>query len=635
MRAFVASLIACALLLVVPALALGNDKDGTPADPNTATAKSNSNSTTAAAPANSAAPAATAESRLESELDQLRDLLVAQSKQLQEQSQELKEQREKTAVLEEKLGAATPSATSSTSTGSALHNPNANASISSYASAAMPNGSVEVASAATSIVGTPPASSSSAAEPSADTDEPLAIHFKGITLTPGGFTEFANVWRQHALSADVVTPFNSIPFPDSAQSHMSEFNESGRQSRIAMLMEGKLGTVKIGGYYETDFLGTGITSNYTESNSYVLRTRQFWGQAAFTSGWTVTGGQMWSLLTETKHGLDPRTEALPMVIDGQYHVGFTWARQPELRVTKNFHDKIWLGFSVENAETTVTAHNENGNFLVGSFGNSSGLLNPTANYAFTTAPDFVFKAAFEPGWGHYEIFGEVSTFRDRVYPNYTTATPGLDAFNDHRPGGGIGANARVPLFHKKLDAGIHFFGGDGTGRYGSSTLADATVRPDGTLAPIHNYQSLGTLEWHTTPKMDVYAYVGGEYDARTAFINAGKGEGYGSPFADNAGCFAEPAPGSSTSTATGVGGATGFVPGTVATCTGDTRNIVQGTLGYWYRFYKGPKGTVQWGEQYSYIVRNTWSGTDSGTTAGLAPHGVESMVISSFRYYLP
>ena len=94
-----------------------------------------------------------------------------------------------------------------------------------------------------------------------------------------------------------------------------------------MLAEGKLDNVKIGGYYETDFLSAGTTSNNNQSNSYTLRQRQFWGQAAFTNGFTVTGGQQWSLLTETTNGMDNRTETLPMTIDAQYHVGFSWARQ--------------------------------------------------------------------------------------------------------------------------------------------------------------------------------------------------------------------------------------------------------------------------------------------------------------------
>jgi hypothetical protein len=48
------------------------------------------------------------------------------------------------------------------------------------------------------------------------------------------------------------------------------------------------------------------------------------GQAASKSGFTVTGGQMWSLVTEDRKGADPRTEIQPQTIDAQYLVGYTW-----------------------------------------------------------------------------------------------------------------------------------------------------------------------------------------------------------------------------------------------------------------------------------------------------------------------
>ena len=57
---------------------------------------------------------------------------------------------------------------------------------------------------------------------------------------------------------------------------------------------------------------------------------------------------MWSLATETTHGLDNGTEILPSVIDPQYVAGFVWARQYGFRVTKSFHDKFWIGASAEN-----------------------------------------------------------------------------------------------------------------------------------------------------------------------------------------------------------------------------------------------------------------------------------------------
>ena len=71
--------------------------------------------------------------------------------------------------------------------------------------------------------------------------------------------------------------------------------------------------------------------------------------------------------------------------------------------------------------------------------------------------------------------------------------------------------------------------------------------------------------------------------------------------------------------------------------TGDTRARIEGTFGFWYRFYSGPKGSFRYGTQYSYITRNTWSGA-GGLPAGIPghqPNGLDSMVFSSFRYYLP
>ncbi len=85
-------------------------------------------------------------------------------------------------------------------------------------------------------------------------ESPLAIHYKGITITPGGFLAAETVWRQHALGSDINTPFNSIPFDGAAQSNMSEFFGSGRQSRLSALAEGKLSSAKLTGYFESDFL---------------------------------------------------------------------------------------------------------------------------------------------------------------------------------------------------------------------------------------------------------------------------------------------------------------------------------------------------------------------------------------------
>jgi hypothetical protein len=493
-------------------------------------------------------------------------------------------------------------------------------------------------------------------------ENPLALHYKGIDITPGGFLAAETVWRQHALGSDINTPFNSIPFDGSTAAHMSEFFGSGRQSRISALMEGKLDNMKIGGYVEADFLSAGVTSNNNQSNSYSLRQRQAWGQAALNDGWTFTGGQMWSLVTETKKGVDNRTEALPMTIDPQYNVGFSWARQYGFRVSKNLGNKAWLAFAVENAQTTLGGHGSTNNFIIGEQGASGGLYNPTANYSFNATPDFVGKIALEPGFGHWEFFGIIRDFRDRVFPcgGNVTATDGVlpasttcdgskfpnanGANNVSALGGGGGANVRFTLA-KHVDLGVHFLGGNGIGRYGSAGLPDVIAAPGGYLVPLQEFQALGTLEYHSK-RWDLYSNVGMEYAGRATYGTSNIG--YGSPFASNSGCYTELPPSSTiinvlvpTSSAT-PGSGTVTVPGSVGTpltggfnpasasCNGDTRSIWEGTVGFWYRFYVGPKGRLQFGPQYSYVDRNQWAGK-----GGLNPNATENMVFTSFRYYLP
>jgi hypothetical protein len=491
---------------------------------------------------------------------------------------------------------------------------------------------------------------------------PLAIHFKGITLTPGGFVAAETVYRNRGLGADINTPFNSVNMPGAGQNQVSEFYGSGRQSRITLLGEGKLQNLKMSGYYEADFLNAGITSNNNESNSYALRQRQVWGQIA-ADRWSVTGGQMWSLVTETKHGLDNRTEALPMTIDAQYTVGFSWARQYGVRLVGQLGNRVWLGFSVENPQTTFAARDNAANFALGSPGNGGGLYNsgitncttttvtgttgiitnvltsctPAATYSFNAMPDFIAKAAFEPGFGHYEVFGILSRFRDRVYPcaepaaasNCNGTVSALGAYNDSENVGGFGANARFTLF-KQLDLGVHGLVGEGVGRYGSGGLPDSTVNANGTLAPLRSYQGLATVEWHTK-RLDFYVNAGEEYVARRWQFDPNNPTnpltpvGYGSPLFVVSGCGTETPP--------PITGTNGFTFGSLSKCNADTKSLVEGTIGFWIKAHNGPHGRLQFGPQYSYVARYAWTGTSGSTTA--SPHGIDNMFFTSFRYYLP
>ena len=64
--------------------------------------------------------------------------------------------------------------------------------------------------------------------------------------------------------------------------------------------------------------------------------------------------------------------------------------------------------------------------------------------------------------------------------------------------------------------------------------------------------------------------------------------------------------------------------------------LIEGSAGFWFKLYDGSKekvnkGRLQFGPQFSYVTRNTWSGAGSPNE----PHGIDGMVFTSFRYYLP
>jgi len=476
------------------------------------------------------------------------------------------------------------------------------------------------------------------------------IHFRGINITPGGYAEGAFIHRSRALAADVATPYNSVTMPGASQSQIPEFFGTGRQSKISAFVDGRVGSVDLSSYVSADFLSAGVTSNSNQTNSYTLRLRQFWGQAKFKSGLTASAGQMWSLVTENGKGisldddLGKTNDARPKVIDPSYSVGFVFARQFGLRLTQKLGDKVAVAFALENPQATLTTHGNASNFLVGEAG-ASNSYNTTANYSFNPSPDIVAKIAFDPGFGHYEIFGIADRFTGRVFPcaeNYTitTTTPptvvvspacpaatdagtAAAAFNSSKEGGGIGASARFDIA-KRVVIGVKGFGGSGVGRYGPGGLPDLSVNGDGSLHLVKNLMGLTTLEIHLTKKLDFVGYGGVEYASRTASFDplgkagAGAVVGYGAPAFNNSGCFTESVPGSG-----------GFAPGTLANCTADTRALIEGTSGFWYKFHSGPKGSFRFGADYAYLTRNAWSGV------GGQPHGVDNMIFTSFRYYLP
>ncbi|QHN03865.1 hypothetical protein FTO74_11150 [Granulicella sp. WH15] len=477
-------------------------------------------------------------------------------------------------------------------------------------------------------------------------ESPTTIRYKGITITPVAFFALEGVYRQRSINSDINTPFNTTPFSGATDAHTSELNFSARQSRIGGLFEGTAANIRLSGYFETDFLSSGATSNNNQSNSYTLRVRQIWGKAETQSGFAVTGGQTWSLLTETGRSTDVRTEKLPNTIDPQYMVGYTWARQPGIRLQQRINgpmpgSALTFALALEQAQIIYSGTtNAPTNFEFGAPGQSGGLYNAfNGNYTNNVAPDVIAKIAADTKQVHFEVAGVARFFRARVYPGVASAATGVPAtagaapYNDTKTGGGVEAGLRYNS--KFVDVAGTFMYGQGISRYGSATLSDVTVHPNGTLEPIRSSHGMFSLETHPTKKFDVYAYYGGEYAQRTVYatgVAATPFTGYGSINTNDTGCSTEVAPTSS--------GFTGSVT-PAGSCAGATRYIQEGMIGFTYKAVNSPRfGRLQYQATYSYLARTLWEGLTSGTYGSSSaqfgsPKATNGMVHVGMRYYIP
>jgi len=427
-------------------------------------------------------------------------------------------------------------------------------------------------------------------------ENPPALRYRGITLVPGGFFAAEALYRSHAENADINTSWASIPWDAQPMSHQSEFRASSRQTRLTLRATGPAGNATVAGYFETDFLASGFSASEVQTNGYSNRIRQLWGRAQFPAGWTFAGGQMWSLLTLNRAGIENLTEFAPAMIDATILPGFDYARQTAFRVTRRVPGYgTTLAFSAENAATVgVTPANVPSAIsanLSGLATTGTGIMSNTT-YSTNVAPDLIGKIAFDSGLGHFEVKAVGRTFRDRL--NSTATVPGR---NNTLLNGALGGAAYVPVFTPKVSYLAQAMYG-AIGRYGA-TSTDVIVKPDGSLAAEKSIHGITGFEVHPTSRFDAYAFTGEEYLPRDY--------GYGLRTIDNSKCFAE----------------AGF------SCSASLKSLETAATGFWYRFYKGTGGTVQYGADYVYVLREAWSGV------GGAPRGIDNIVESSFRYYIP
>jgi hypothetical protein len=461
-----------------------------------------------------------------------------------------------------------------------------------------------------------------------------------VKLTWGGFLAAESVYRQHNTVSDMGTPFTSIPYPFSPQYGEHEFHGSARASRLSLLVEGTVDPAqKLTGYYEMDFLGTGVTSNYNQSNSWDMRLRQaFFTYDNSDSGFHFLAGQAWSLATQDTVGITPRKENVPLTIESNYVAGFNYTRNWQIRLVKDFGPTVWAGLSLENpaeqvyASTGAIGNNASLNGLIVNWANpgntflgSGGFAN---NFNTETAPDVIGKLAFDPGWGHFEALGMVRFFTDSVFTcapasvpasgvcPFTTANVG-SASSHVTIGDGVGGSVLLPVVPKFLDVQGSVLYGKGIGRYGASQLSDVVVASDGTLSPITALHFLVGAVAHPWAGLDVYGYAGMEKAESNLFASAAAPgvTGFGNPNVVNTGC--------------GIVTGASFTGG-ASNCTAINKEVDMATIGFWQNVLKGSYGRVAAGLQYEYIKRKSF---DTIPGNGGAVSTEDNIFLTSLRYY--
>jgi hypothetical protein len=394
----------------------------------------------------------------------------------------------------------------------------------------------------------PAAQSGNPCEAGVDTNAvPAYIRIGSTCVVPIGFMDLTAMWRDKNAGSSIGSNFGSVPFNNTVNAKNSEFRLTPQNSRIGFRVDGDWKGTHFIGYNEFDFLGTGAGTNYTVTNgAFVPRLRLFWVDARKGS-WEFLAGQSWSMLTPNRTGISalPSNLFYSQVLDVNYMAGLTWTRQAGMRVLYHPSKTVTLGLSLENPDQ----------YIGGSAG-GSGITLPTALAALAPAqldntpnisvantvlavptvhPDIIAKVAFDPSTRlHFEVTGLERTFK--VW-NPNTTGPGALQYSTV-VGGGVQVGLNAEIF-KNFRLITTNYWSDGGGRYLFGQAPDLIVRADGSLSTVHSGGTVDGFEAKVNKNnLMLYAYYGGIYIGRnTAFDTNGTtriGYGYaGSPNSQN------------------------------------------------------------------------------------------------------
>lgn len=509
-----------------------------------------------------------------SEIEQLRQMILEQQRQIDELKRAVAVQKSRDSTAGANADASAPSAPS--------------------------RGVGEVASTvpilpplpAATTLGTPlPVPQAAAVLPAS----PLQIRVGDATITPVGFMDMTDTWRSTNSGASLATNFGNFPYSNTPAGNLTENRMSAQNSRLGLRVDATVKGAHVLGYYEGDFVGFAPANSQVTSNSMTYRLRLYWINVR-KGNWEFQAGQSWSLLVPNRNGLS----ALPgdlfygQEFDVNYLNGLTWGRIPGYRVIGHPSKKVTWGISLENSEQ----------YIGGSGGASTSTL-PAAfagnnfNNQFNNGntntsvpnlrPDIIAKLAFEPS-SHFHI--EVAGI-SRTFKTYNPTTQ--QHFSAEGGGGSLNLNWEVV---KNFRLVSNNFWSDGGGRYLFGQAPDVIVRPDGSPSPVHSGSMVQGLEAQKGNLL-LYAYYGGILVGKNAAVDTtGKQIGWGYDGASNA----------------------------------QNRTIQEGTFGLIHTLWKdGKYGALQWMGQYAYFTRSPYNFVPTGTPNNAHEHAVWF----NLRYVLP
>ncbi|HTA57991.1 MAG TPA: hypothetical protein VK805_07550, partial [Candidatus Baltobacteraceae bacterium] len=419
-------------------------------------------------------------------------------------------------------------------------------------------------------------------EKSKPEDLPLGSFRVGAAVMEvGGFVDLENIYRTTNTQGNISTPFQNIPFNDTAQGRVSELRTTAQFSRFSFKVTDRFAGNDVLGYLETDFSGNDAPGVYQTINPHTERLRLYFMDLKHNK-WEILGGQTWSWLTPNREGIGPMPVDLAITYNEapDIGVGVPYTRAAEFRVAYHPNEHWAMGVGIEGSNQFT------GNFvaLPAGFTSISPQFDNNAQIgAPNFFPDILSKITHDRNLAgrhfHAEVVGLFTGAHASVIPL------GAASFKTRSTVGGGGAiAANYELIPNKLVILANAFWSDGGAHYLVGTGPQLVVRPnaagtDVSLSMVHAGAGSAGLEWRASQKQAFAVYYGANYFGQNFF-----------PDTTNA---AHPG------TIIGYGG-----PGSASN---NNRAIQQVTFDWLQTIWKDRRyGALQTYVQYSYLTRAPW-----------------------------